>query len=141
MDAEEIEGYSNHFFSNVASTKNFNLFVDTYRESFLDESDKLTLVNEFQNFWYKNNNYNLEKIFSEKNNLNISIQYLNSMKIDVERLLNDYIYYCFYQTLLYVTETSEKETQNIYKKFEAAIKIQESTINSGLLNVYNFKIL
>ena len=60
------------------------------------------------------------------------------MKIDVERLLNDYIYYCFYQTLLYVTETSEKETQNIYKKFEAAIKIR---INHKfrIINVYNFK--
>ena len=60
------------------------------------------------------------------------------MKIDVERLLNDYIYYCFYQTLLYVTETSEKETQNIYKNLKLQLRY-ESTINSGLLNVYNLQ--
>ena len=66
VDAEEIEGYSNHFLATSHLQKISIFFVDTYRESFLDESDKLTLVNEFQNFWYKNNNYNLEKIFSEK---------------------------------------------------------------------------
>ena len=134
VDAEEIKNYSNHFYSKVASTRNFNIFVDSYREGFIDESNKLTLVNEFTNFWHKNNNYNLEKIFSEKKNLNIRFQYPSSIKTDVERLISDYIYYCFYQTFLYVTETSEKETLNIYKKFEAALKIQGSNINSGLLN-------
>ena len=48
------------------------------------------------------------------------------------------IYYCFYQTLLYVTKHQKKKLKIFIKNLKLQLRYG-TTINSGLLNVYNFK--
>ena len=112
------------FLGKLTSQNNFSNFVNTYNSISLEKSQKKKLIESFGNFMFDNSNNNLEKIYGEdKNTFNIIIKH--DQEADVQKLLSDYVYYCYFENLISDEEKKYAKINNVYKKIEVALTFLE----------------